>query len=568
MAPARRALAMLWLVAGVGCVHTLDASRTTDDGAVPASDAGGPEAPADGGLGLPTAPVACPALPILGGAVTGKTPAEWFARNFAEALGRLPSQDEWNFSLAAAANTCSADSLKAAASLYNSDEFLALPYNARERSLAMYRGLIGHDPSADELDRFAAWQDAKPDGLCETIAYLVRSQQFASHTKDICSPALANYHYEKGFPAIGAGEKLPEATLREWLAAAKSGDVVELPRGAWVEVTSPLRVPTGVTLRTEGMTTIEDRRAYARMARLIRKSSFRGPIVQTQEGATLETVWLDGRIADFAHVTDKELLGPNVFTDPTVAAASAVRFIRTDNPASAQNIRVGSYNKKVCTKPMTVNGNFVVNSGNDNRVSGPRPIWSDGVFVHCETSVVEDNEVLDPSDVGLILFVSENGKQRSTITNNRVLSAGNDAFGGLVIDTWTGFRCNFEPCDFSGAGFTDNILWSGPNTRFVFAISTASSPWSFIPGHGTARGAKFIHNTSGKSRIRTQVTFYGAHLLNATVDKNWDGKLIDNVGPAGSVPANRCAIGATLVEKATTSGSFQAHANASRTDCI
>lgn len=542
----------------------------TSTSIVESPDAGGSEdgSPAVSSPSLPTSPVVCPALPKLGGASTSKVPAEWIARNYVDALGRLPTTAEWTFVLASQGTTCNADRLTSVVSLYNGAEFLSLPYTARERSLAMFRGLIGHDPRSDELDKLTAYQEEKPEGLCSAIEFLVKSKQFSDHAATICSTSVANYHFEKGFPAIGSGDALSESELRSKLKNAASGDVVELPRGAYVELKSSLVVPSGVTLRTAGMGTEADRKAYARLARLTRGVGFGDALVQLEEGAHIEALWLDGRVGDFASDPDTSKLGPNVFTEPTVKMASSVRYIRSENPSGAQNIRIGSYAGKVCTKEMLVEGNLATNSGNDNRAGGARPIWSDGIFVHCETSLVKNNEVLDPSDVGLILFVSENGEQHSSITSNRVLSAGNDAFGGLVIDTWTGFRCKFTPCDFSNAGFSDNTLWSGPNTRFVFAISTASSPWSFIPGHGTARGASFLRNTSGSARIRTQVAFYGAHLLDATVSSNWNGTLIDFVGPAGSVPLNTCPIGATLVEAATTSGSFQSSVPGSRTDCI
>lgn len=557
----------------VACAEEPGAGRTAADSGAVDRD-GAVSTTGDGGVGgLPTKPVGCPALPTLGGATQKKVPAAWIARNFVEALGRLPTHDEWNFTLAATGSSCNADALKGVAALYNSEAFLALPYTARERGLAMYRGLIAHDPRVDELDRLAAYQEARPDGLCDAIRFLITSQQFSAHAATICSPKLANYHYEKGFPAVGAGEPYPEAELRSALDAAEPGDEVTLPRGAWVQVRSPLLVKRGVTLRTEGLGNATgggaaDVQAYARYARLIRAGSYKGPIVQVKEGGHLDALWLDGRIADYANVTGDDKLGPNVFTEPTVNEGSSVTHLRSDNPASAQNLRIGSYAGKECKHEMLVERNLVVNSGNDNRASGPRPIWSDGIFTHCETSTVRENEVLDASDVALILFVSENGKQRSVISNNRVLSAGNDAFGGLVIDTWNGFRCDFAPCDFAGAGFEDNVLWSGPNTRFVFALSTASAPWSFIPGHGTARGARFIGNSSGEARIRTQVPLYGAHLLDADVRGNWDGKLIDYVDPAGSVPLNRCAKSAALVERSSTSGHFQPAASGSRTDCI
>ncbi len=543
------------------------AGKGAASGAASAAGNAGVAGSAPGGAGGAPS-FTCAKAKGTGAPTTAHVPAEYVARAYVEAFGRLPDDGGWNYYLNMFAKSgCGVDTLRVIADFFKSTEFLSKPLSTAERTTALARGVLLHDPSPLHVLHAAdVLAKGGPEAWCDLVDEYEQSQVFVDHAKTLCDPSNHNFHFEAEAPPFAVAGELTGEALQASLAAAPSGGVVEVPEGTLVQVKKTLDVPGGVTLRTSGASGLTGRRLYPRLARLARAAPFVGPVVRLAAGATLELVWVDGRRRDFL-APDQRMLGENIRTEPTASKPSVVRWVRSDNPAGPQNIRVASVDGEECGADVTVQENLVVNWSNDNR-PGSQALWSDGIFAHCERSRVLDNEVLDPSDVALIMFVSENGKQRSTIAGNRVLLAGNDAFGGLVVDTWTGFRCGGAPCDFVGASFKDNVLFSGPNTRFVFGVSTSSAPWKFIGSHGSARGAKFLHTTSGASRVRLQVALYAAHMTDTEIADNWDGTLLDFVDASGSEPPNACPKAATVREIATTSGSIQASTPGDLTDCI
>jgi hypothetical protein len=525
-------------------------------------------------LGQPTDPVAAKVGPTScagpkqgDGAKTTVVPSEFLARVIVEATGALPGQATWNNqSYTLYKDGCSAASLQAIVDRFKSKEFQSLPYSIEERGSLLFRAALGREIDAQNLKSLQDKLAADPDGWCGYVSFIESTFSFFANVDDLCSTTKPNYHFEKAAPIALHGE-VDEKTLQKALSAAKKGQIVELSQASLVVLHQTLVIPPGVTLRTRGLSGEKGRATHGRMARLVRGSGFSAELVRVREGAAVSHLFLDGRRTAFAGG-----LGPNVFTDPSTTTATEVSYLRSDNPAGAQNLRIGSAHGTICTGGAEVWGNLVLNSANDNRLPGS--IWSDGIFVHCENANVHDNEILDASDVALIAFVSENGEQHSVISENRVLLAGNDAFGGLVVDPWTGFRCGYQTCDFSKMRFEKNILWTGTRSRFVFGISTSSSPWSFISDpdkgklHGVTQGGSFVGNHSGSSHVRLQNAIYVANMKNATVTGNWNGELIDFLDPAGSVPKNQCPKGATIFNGSKASGTIQAHTDGDRTDCL
>lgn len=51
--------------------------------------------------------------------------------------------------------------------------------------------------------------------------------------------------------------------------------------------------------------------------------------------------------------------------------------------------------------------------------------WSDGLSVACEHATVQDNTVIDATDVGIVLFRAYPAVQQSTVADNTILNAGN-----------------------------------------------------------------------------------------------------------------------------------------------
>src|SRR5262249_14128362 len=120
-------------------------------------------------------------------------------------------------------------------------------------------------------------------------------------------------------------------------------------------------------------------------------------------------------------------------------------------------------------------------------------LWSDGLSVACENATVQGNTVIDATDVGIVLFRAYPADQRSVVSGNTVLSAGNPAFGGIVADPLSSTP-TVNP-DFAGASVAGNTLWTSPTTYFHIALSVGSAAWFASPNVGS--GASFTGNTTG-----------------------------------------------------------------------
>jgi hypothetical protein len=496
---------------------------------------------------------------------TSKIPAEYVARSYAEAFGRLPDQGGWNHYLDYfKTHDCSAETLQTVTDFFKSSEFLARPYSNSQRLLALFRGALGREPTQTDFDKHLPALKANPDAWCDTVDQVEAMDEYAWMAKDfVCDPATANFHRESAFPPLEIAGSWSQGGLKGKLDQAGDGGTVALPESTLVLLTSTLEVPAGVTLTTEGLSGLAGRHAYARMARLVRAAGFAGPLVRVHPGATLDHMWLDGRRSkyDGQHPTEQ-----NVFVQASAGKPSRVQFIRSDNPLGPQNIRFdGSTAASGCDAGNVASDNLVINWSNDNRLPGP--VWSDGIFTLCESSIITRNEILDASDVALIAFFSENtAPQHSKITENKVLNAGNDAFAALGTDPFHG--CGGATCDYSGLHFDGNTIWTGPNTRYVIGLGAGTRAWSFINPHGNGKGAAYSNNTSGESRVRVQIAIYISGMLSADFTGNWDPNKIDYVSEP-AIPPNTCGIGATLANTPQyASGNLQGAVSANRDDCI
>ena len=531
-----------------------------------AGDAANPEA------GAPDATVAetCAGVRDFSTAAAGtqaKVPAEYIARTFLDAYGRIPDQPTWNAAIAYfQAHKCGVPTLRVMTDFYKSKEFLALPYTHRERVLALYLGALGREPDASGFNHYVQQLDSGAIDWCSVVDEVEVSAEYAAHAATICSPTKTNYHYESAAAPIAIMTSITSASLNAQLAAAKPGQTVTIPEATLVITDATIVVPKGVTLATSGVTGLAGRESYARMARLVRHSAFSGPVVELEPGARLRNVWVSGRHG----ALNKSANSYNVFTVAAPTKATSIEWVRSDNPIAGQNFRFdGSTTKDGCAAGTTANENLIFNGANDNHLPGAQ--WADGVFTLCENAHITNNEVVDASDVALIAFFSLNQTpQHSLFQHNRVLSAGNDTFGGLVTDPFKSeskLGCTAGVCDFTGTRFDSNVLFSGPNTHYVIGISAGTRAWSFISPHGQAKGATWTNTTSGSSRVRVQIAIYVSGMSNATLTGNWNPNLIDYVHTP-STPANSCGIGAALANFAHASGSLQGAVQADRDNCI
>ncbi|MBP9738334.1 DUF4214 domain-containing protein [Candidatus Saccharibacteria bacterium] len=475
-----------------------------------------------------------------GTAVT--TPSEFIARTHTEALGRLPTQPEWNrwqsFYKSTACNEVSLSSL--ILDVYQSNEYNALPYTNDSKVFTIYRGVLSREP---DPSGYAYWKGRANNGTSQKdiILSILRSSEFKRLSGQICS----NTNYPlKGQP-FTLTKKTAGDDIQKRIDAAAAGSIVYLEKSELVTLTSALLVKRDVTLTTRGSEGTAGRKAYANMARISAgdPNISASPVV-LMPGATLKNVWVDGRMWD---KQTKDGGKNNVRVYPT-AKTSTVDNIRTENTTGAQNIMVfgiagseytsrsgiGYQSDGYCSGKPVISNNLVINSANLHIPDK----WSDGIASSCAQTTINDNEVLDASDVGIIAYRAHGAlAQQSQIYNNKLLSAGNAVFGGIAADPLSLNSQELQTypacmeriagrtphCDFSGLSFRSNTLWSGYDTHYVIGVSVGTRAWSFFkPDAAVGSGAQFINNGNGSSMIKVIVPLYVSGMNNATISNNFN----------------------------------------------
>jgi len=212
--------------------------------------------------------------------------------------------------------------------------------------------------------------------------------------------------------------------------------------------------------------------------------------------------------------------------------------------------------------------------------SGSQSTWADGLSIGCEHSTVESNQIIDATDVGIVVYTAGlTAIQESIVSGNTVISAGNSAFGALAFDpllTTTTTVCTGGTCQtqgrgtpsFAGASIENNTLWTSPSTHFVIGLAIGSVPWfgggnSSLGNAELGTGASATGNTTDSilSNFGEGITVSG--MLSATVESNTFTR------SAVTVKTN-CPLGNVFASESAgfASGSIQAFTNSTVDDCI
>jgi hypothetical protein len=178
---------------------------------------------------------------------------------------------------------------------------------------------------------------------------------------------------------------------------------------------------------------------------------------------------------------------------------------------------------------------------------------------------------VDPTDVGIVLFNSYPSVQQSSVSSNTIVSAGHSAFAALAFDTYYVSSPPAPSPSFSGASFTNNTLWSSPNSHFIIGLAIGSLAWwgdresqqppiyADIGSGGTATG----NTTSGiTTNFAEGITVSG--MLSATVQSN------NFTGAAIPQSYTNCPIGNVLasVSAGDASGSIQSYTDVLVSGCM
>ncbi len=452
---------------------------------------------------LPRGPGLPPNGQLSGGAVL---PSQFIAKHYSEALGRLPDPGGWQSSHEFfARNGCYFDSLKTwGRSVYLSPEFSSFPYDNAARLLAAYRGILNREPDGDGFFWLLSLLDKGYDWSA-VVDSLYDSEEFQSLAPWICTP----YSYSfGGYPAIWlppGGSGFQGGTgrdLQEVIDRTPTGGTVFLAQKAVVLLDEPLNLSRRITLTTVGA---PPHNHYALMGRLVRNSNFNEAAVKLRDGARLLNVWVDGArnyVGYRPGGLNVQLFGGN----GTTVADSVI-----SNTAGWSSLQAfGSAEGQPCASN-TLARNLVTVYSSDHFDQ----TWADGLSVACENTLVQDNEIVDATDVPIVLFRSTPAVQRSQIRNNRLLSAGNSAYGALVADPLRSGQTH----DFTGSVVENNTFWTGPNTWYVVGISVGTRAW-FGTQSDMGYGARFVNNTTGSNYALVNTGIGVSGMLNATVQGN------------------------------------------------
>jgi hypothetical protein len=120
--------------------------------------------------------------------------------------------------------------------------------------------------------------------------------------------------------------------------------------------------------------------------------------------------------------------------------------------------------------------------------------WADGITVASTGAVIENNAVIDATDVPIILFrFVSNGftePQNSVVRNNTIINVGNSAYAAIDIDAWNNQNADQN---FEGTLFENNAIWTSFRAHYHICLSLATLAWHHSIGD-EANGSTVINN--------------------------------------------------------------------------
>jgi hypothetical protein len=499
-------------------------------------------------------------------------PYQYIAKAYSEILGRAPSAMSWD----RATNEfrqqgCSRASLQQLGREVIASSEYADDYPRRQRAAiaeTLYRFVLNRDPSANEF--VAARLALAHKSPWQVALALYSSTEFTSITEPaICNPKNPSYSFgEPGFPnkfpaiqtpASGApGPDTSEASLASKLFyfAEAGGGTYDLSPRQVVGLTTTLTVPGNVTLSTTGS---PDPNRYAQMARLVRLPSYSGAsLILLLPGSKLEHIWVDGQ----RNATDPN--GFPVFNIRMLGGpGTTVQDDRIGNTYGASNLEDDSADSGVggaapCSNNV-VSNNLVDGYSSAHVIPAGQPDTdhpeADGFGIYCQHTQVEHNTFLDISDAAIALFTGSAfmatlSPQLSQVIDNTIISAGNSAYWGIVLDPAYSLAMGpfpgGDPAGTTSRQYTkgsataliaDNTLWSGARTHFDVALASGTHALfgsifhqncklpnaggvGMCGGGRNARGGEWRDNSSDGQLIEVEMGIYVGGTEDATFIHN------------------------------------------------
>lgn len=485
-------------------------------------------------------------------------PAQYIAKLYAEGLGRAPSQSEWADKVAYfQKHGCTAATLKTVGTaVYTSTEFATDNPDSESKVIALYRGALNRDADNEGLAGYARAVDAGTS-FTDVVNEIYTSKEFLGNVPAYCSQTSPNYGFSsQPAPFLapgGKGYKGNEEGLQSLLNRASKGSTVYVAQKAVIPLTTPLKVPSRVTLATYGN---PSRQHYTQMARLLRYRTFNGPNVMVAADGSVTNMWIDGQ----RNVLGYSKPGGGTFDNANIATLGGSgtviaqnRFTETQGGTNIFTSGAGS--GYPCSREMITN-NLLTGYTTAHNYKAP----ADGMSMQCENLDIEGNDIVDMSDIGIVMFASPHVPQASKIRHNVIVSAGNSMNAPFSTDPSTGNRGG-QMLDYTGTEIRDNIFWTGPYTTFDFGIEAGGREYFHASENSDGKGPVYINNTTGILSARVHAGIAVAGMLDVTIQNDADHPLNFILVPfPPGTPSARCPGGAVIAEKSLghASGRFPA----------
>jgi len=501
-------------------------------------------------------------------------PTQWIAKVYTEAFGRAPTDAEWNLWMAyyGGQPACTKDTLatlgRAAYKDAGFTERYPEPAARAARVLALVRGVYSHEPNTNDWNAYFVPYQAGSRTWAQIVDAIFDNGVFALLVvPGVCAAGEPNYGF--GGPVLdinplsGGPASRVQRDLQVALdAAAPACGTVTLNPGEVVRVggdqpgtqwdNNPLRIPPCVTLTTAGAPSAE---RYASMGRLVANGLVCDApwltcdhieLVRMGDGAKLSRVWVDGKGASPAN-TRLGLVG--IASGAATSQVSDGRL--SDAPAGGTAVRLTGHATTgvACANRIVANNLVTGYAGQHGQNRFGQTLAADGISVHCEQTMVSANHLVDVGDTGIVAYGSWHSAignsggegrrtQRSTITGNRILSAGisgqvalaADPVGECLADDvgppmscveFSHDRSPSEPAErsFAGASFVDNLFWTGSRTHFDIGLMAGGrAMWGDNSPFG--RGARFTNNTTGTATARVNTGIVVSGMLDTVLSGN------------------------------------------------
>lgn len=498
-------------------------------------------------------------------------PAQFVAKLYTEALGRAPDAAGWSSRIQYFIdNSCNSARLALHANdILTSSEFNSAGYGSAAKLLMLYRTVLDREPDQQSFNYYYNQLESGVPFSSVVVSFLNSSEfgQLASH---ICSgqPYYFNILGRGGYaiqmPGVAA---ITQSELQNALNSAQPGSTVTLPNMSVVHLTSTLTIPPGVTLATTGNPSPA---AHGNMARIVRGPTYAGgeALIKLAGGARLKNIWVDGQRG--ASPARNGVPQPFVHGEINVQALSgpgtdiSSNFIA--NTAGWSSLQAfGIAETGVACQANAIVGNTITVYSSSNSDTTTKS-WADGISDSCEDSMVTHNQIVDATDGGIVLFRSQVGGvgavQRSQVTDNVILNAGNSAYVAIAVDPlYVTGGCPARP-SFAGSYVGRNVFWTGPAAIIEIGLAVGTSEWFFSNGGCLGTGANVSNNSSNGFRVRVNDGIAVQGMLDAIVQGN---TLLTSRVRKGNCASYDVSAG---VSAGIASGSIQPYVNAALKDCI